>query len=68
MFRNINAYYLFKYLNDKEMITDEIVHQAQNRQLVEQIERSSSSSDNPARGIRLGDIFGCYYAEIPYKS
>lgn len=43
-----------KYLNDKEMITDEIVHQTQNRQLVEQIERSSSSSDNPARGIRQG--------------
>lgn len=43
-----------KYLNDKEMIADEIVHQTQNRQLVEQIERSSSSSDNPARGIRQG--------------
>lgn len=47
-----------KYLNNKEMITDEIVHQTQNRQLVEQIERSSSSSDNPARGIRPGIFLG----------
>ena len=56
-----------KYFNNREIITTEIVRQTQNRQLVEQIERSSSSSDNPARGSD-GDIFACYYAEIPYKS